>query len=127
MQKLFVLLLAAGSLAALGQTPQVVNMPREKADATFRDPRVLSFLKNVMDGFKESCTLSDPANTKATVTPPNLANGASPAANDFASTWYEVVVPCSGVTTVTINAEFTPLSGDRPLNLILSLKQMLKR
>lgn len=127
MPRLFVLLLVACSLAASGQTPQAASMPREKAEATFRDPRVLAFLKNVMDGFKVSCTLSDPATTKAIVTLPNIAPGASPATNDFASTWYEVVVPCSGITTLTINAEFTPLSGDRPLDLVLSLKQVLKR
>lgn len=129
MPKLFLCVLAAYSLTAFGQTPQAASMPREKAEATFKDPRVLAFLKNVMDGFNVSCAPSDPANTKAIVTlpKPGISSDALPDAAGFASTWYEVVVPCSGVTTVTINAEFTPLSGDKPLNLVLSLKQVLTR
>jgi hypothetical protein len=133
MPKFFVLLLAAYSLAAAGQTTQVAagsseaNMPREKAEATFKDPRLLAFLKNVMEGFKESCTPPDPANTKAKVTLPNIAKDAPLDAAGLASTWYEVAVPCSDVTTVIVHAEFTQLSGDKPLTLVLSLNQVFKR
>ena len=133
MGKLFVFLMAACCLAASGQTTQPVagpsqtTMPREKAEATFKDPRLLGFLKNVTDGFKVSCTLPDPAHTQAKVTLPNITNDAPPGARDFASTWYEVAVPCSGVTTVTLNAEFTRLTGDKPLNLVLSLRQVFQR
>lgn len=134
MPKLCVLLLAAYSLAATGQTTQGVagsseaSMPREKAEATFKDPRLVTFLKNVLDGFKVSCTLPDPASTKAKVTLPKpITKDAAPDAAGFASTWYEVTVPCSDVTTVTVKAEFVPLHGDKPLTFVLSLKQVLKR
>lgn len=134
MPKLLVFLLAACSLTAAGQTIQApaespaASMPREKAEATFKDPRFLVFLKNVQDGFKVSCTLPDPANTKAKVTLPKPVTKDAPLdAAGFASTWYEVSVPCSGETTVTVVAEFVPLNGDKPLNLVLSLRQVLKR
>lgn len=133
MPKLLVFLLAACSLAAPGQTtqdagPSTATMPREKAEATFKDPRFLTFLKNVQDGFKVSCTLPDPANTKAKVTLPKPVTKDAPLdAAGFASTWYEVAVPCSGETTVTVVAEFVPLNGDKPLNIVLSLRQVLKR
>jgi len=132
MPKFLVFLLAACSLAAAGQTIQVAgsseaNMPREKAGATFKDPRFVAFLKHVTEGFKESCIPPDPANTKAKVTLPKIAKDAPLDAAGLASTWYEVVVPCSDVTSVTVHAEFTPLSGDRPLNLVLSLNQVFKR
>ena len=62
MPKVFLLLLAAYSFVAAGQTIQAVagsssasSMPREKAEATFKDTRVLAFLKNVLKGFKVSC------------------------------------------------------------------------
>ena len=132
MPKLFVFLLAY-SLAAAGQATQAVaessaaTMPREKAEATLKDPRFLAFLKNVTRGFKVSCAPPDPADTKAKVTLPNITNDARPDARDFASTWYEVTFPCTGVTNVTVRAEFTPLTGDRPLTLVLSLSQVLKR
>lgn len=133
MPMLFMFLLAAYSLAA-GQTTHGVagtseaSMPREKAEATFKDPRFLTFLKNVQDGFKLSCALPDPANTKAKVTLPKPVTKDAPLdAAGFASTWYEVAVPCSGETTVTVNAEFVPLHGDKPLTLMLSLNQVLKR
>ena len=134
MLKLLAFLLAAYSLATAGQTTQslagssVSIMPREKAEATFKDPRFLTFLKNVQDGFKLSCTPPDPANTKAKVTLPKPVTKDAPLdAAGFASTWYEVAVPCSDVTTVIVHAEFTPLSGDRPLTLVLSMSQVLKR
>lgn len=134
MPKLLVFLLAAYSLATTGQTTQGVaasseaSMPREKAEAIFKDPRLLTFLKNVQDGFKVSCTPPDPANTKAKVTLPKpVTKDAPPDAAGFASTWYEVAVPCSDVTTVTVKAEFVPLHGDKPLTLVLSLSQVLKR
>jgi hypothetical protein len=133
MPKFFVLLLAACSLAAAGQTtqaaePSAAAMPREKAKATFEDPRFLRFLKNVQDGFKVRCTPPDPGNTNAKVTLPNPITKDAPLdAAGFASTWYEVTVPCSELTTVTVHAEFTPLSGDKPLTLVLSLSQALKR
>lgn len=132
MAKLFVFLMAACCLAASGQTTQAVavpsaaTMPRERAEATLKDPRFLAFLKNVTHGFKVSCTLPDPAHTAAKVTLPNLSNDAPPEVRGYASTWYEVAVPCSGVT-VTVNAEFTPLAGDTPLNLVLSLRQVFER
>ena len=125
MPKLLPFFLVACSLTALGQTPQAVTMPRERAEATFKDPRVLAFLKNVMDGFKVSCTLPDPANTQAKVTLPNIPKNAPPQVIEFSSTWYEVAVPCSATTTVTVTAEFTPLTG--PLNLVLSLRQVSQR
>lgn len=133
MAKLFVFLLAAHSLAASGQTPQAVagptaaSMPREKAEATLKDPRFLAFLRNVTDGFKVSCTPPDPANTKAKLTLPNITNDAPSEVREYASTWYEVEVPCSGATTVTVHAEFVPLHGDKPLDLVLSLRQVSKR
>ena len=133
MPKLFVLLLAAYSLVAAGQTTQdttasAASMPREKAKATFEDPRFLTFLKNVQDGFKVSCIPPDPAHTNAKVTLPKPVTKDAPLdAAGFASTWYEVAVPCSDVTTVTVVAEFVPLNGDKPLNLVLSLRQVLKR
>ena len=134
MAKLLAFLLATYSLAAACQTTQSVaessagTMPREKAEATFKDPRFLTFLKNVQDGFKVSCALPDPANTKAKVTLPKpVTKDAPPDAAGFASTWYEVAVPCSDVTTVTVHAEFVPLHGDKPLNLVLSLTQVSKR
>lgn len=133
MPKLFVFLLALYSLAAAGQTtqaagPSTASMPREKAKATFEDPRFLTFLKSVQDGFKVSCMPPDPANTKAKVTLPKPVTKDAPLdAAGFASTWYEVAVPCSEVTTVIVHAEFTPLSGDRPLTLVLSMSQVLKR
>lgn len=134
MPKLFPFLLAAYSLAAAGQTTQAAagssadSMPREKAEATFKDPRFLTFLKNVQDGFKVSCTTPDPGNTKAKVTLPKPVTKNAPLdAAGFASTWYEIAVPCSEVTTVTVNAEFVPLHGDKPLTLVLSLRQLLQR
>lgn len=134
MPKLFLFLLAASSLAAASQTTpgvegsSVASMPREKAEATFKDPRFVTFLKNVQDGFKVSCTAPDPANTKAKVTLPKPITKDAPLdAAGFASTWYEVAVPCSGETTVTVVAEFVPLHGDKPLTLVLSLSQVLKR
>lgn len=134
MPRLFVFLLVAYSLTSAGQTAQdaagssSATMPREKAEATFQDPRFLTFLKNVQDGFKVSCTPPDPANTKAKVTLPKPVTKDAPLdAAGFASTWYEVAVPCSGVTNVTVAAEFVPLHGDKPLNLVLSLRQVLKR
>lgn len=134
MPKLFVFLMAAYSLATTGQTTQAVagpseaSMPREKAEATFNDPRFVTFLKNVQDGFKVSCTPPDPANTKAKVTLPKpVTKDAPPDAAGLASTWYEVTVPCSDVTTVTVKAEFVPLHGDKPLTFVLSLNQLLKR
>lgn len=81
-----------------------------------------------MNGFEVSCTLPDPADTNAKVTlPPKISNDAPLDAAGFASTWYEVAIPCSEDTTATVNAEFTPLSGDKPLDLVLSLRQLLKR
>lgn len=134
MPKIIVFLLAAYSLAAAGQTTQAAaessaaSMPREKAEATFKDPRFLTFLKNVQDGFKVSCTPPDPANTKAKVTLPKPVTKDAPLdAAGFASTWYEVAVPCSGETIVTVDAEFVPLHGDKPLTLVLSLRQVLER
>ena len=81
----------------------------------------------MLERFKVSCKPPDPADTKAKVTLPNLTNDAPPEIKGYASTWYEVAVPCSGVTGVTINAEFTSLTGDKPLNLVLSLRQVLKQ
>lgn len=134
MPKLFLLLLAAYSLAAAGQTTQATaessadSMPREKAEATFKDSRFLTFLKNIQDGFKVSCTSPDPGDTKAKVILPKpITKDAPPDAAGFASTWYEVAVPCSEETTVTVTAEFVPLHGDKPLTLVLSLRQVLKR
>ena len=130
MPKVFVFLLAVYSMVAAGQknspvtVPSVDSMPRDRAEATFKDSRVQTFLKNVKDGFKVSCTLPDPANTKAKITLPNIPPDAPPGAADMASTWYEVAVPCTGDATVTVKAEFTGLTG--PLNLVLSLSQTLK-
>ena len=131
MPKIFVFLLAAYFVAASGQTgPSVPGwgiLPHDKAEATFQDPRVLAFLKNVRDGFKVSCTPPDPASTNAKVTLPKISDDAPAEVRGHASTWYKVTVPCSGTTTVTVDAEFTPLTGDKPLNLALSLRQVLKR
>lgn len=130
MPKLLVFLLAACTLIASGKATQAVagssedRMPRDRAEATFKDPRVQSFLKKVKDGFNASCALPDFANTKAKITLPNIPPDAPPGAADMASTWYEVAVPCTGDATVTVKAEFTGLTG--PLNLVLSLSQTLK-
>lgn len=132
MPKIFVFLLAAYSVAASGQTPgpSVPGwgiLPHDKAEATFKDPRVLTFFKNVRDGFKVSCTIPDPLSTNADVTLPKIPDDAPPEVREHASTWYKVTVPCSGATTVTVDAEFTRLTGDKPLHLELSLRQVSKR
>jgi len=129
-----VFLLAACCVTSAGQTrpavagPSEQKMPPEKAEATFKDKRVIAFLQNVNDGFKVSCTAPDPAQTTAKFTPPPpIPAGAPPDAVGFASTFYEVSVPCTGDTTVTVNAEFTVLTGDVPQTLRLSFSQVLKR
>jgi hypothetical protein len=132
MPRILVFLLVAYSVAAPGQTPgpSVPGwgiLPHDKAEATFKDPRVLAFLKNVRDGFKVSCTPPDPLSTNANVTLPKISDDAPPEVREHASTWYEVTIQCSGATTVTVDAEFTRFTGDKPLSLTLSLKQELKR
>jgi len=130
MPKFYLFLLAACSLTVAGQTAHSSAgpseaMPKERAAATLGDPRVVTFLKNVAGGFKVSCRLPDVGNTMTTVTRSPIPSVPTPGAFDFASTYYEVPVPCSGETSVTINAEFTGMAG--PLNITLSLHQYFRR
>jgi len=133
MLKSFFLLLIAGAWIATAQTKQAPSnasdstMPPARAAATFKDARVVSFLKNVQDGFKLSCTAPDAAGTRARITLPNIPKDAPPQAAGYASTYYEVTVPCSASAAVLVNAEFTPLTGDQPLKVILLFKQELQK
>lgn len=105
---------AACALDLAGQAQQATlgTMPRDKAEATFKDQRVVNFLKTLNDAFKETCAFPNPSRTKAQVTLPNIPKDAPPDATGYASTYYEVNVPCSAKTSVTVNAEFTPLTGE---------------
>lgn len=107
-------------LSLPGQT-----MPPGKATATFADGRVSKFIKNVQDAFNVTCMLTDPTKTSAKITLPNIPKDAPPEAAGYASTYYEIVIPCTGQSAITIKAEFTTLTGDKPLNLTLSFSEML--
>ena len=122
-----VVLLCATLTAAQQSGPQSTRlgpapMPTERAQATFSDTRVKTFMALVNS--KElggKCNLPDPGKTLAKLIPPNPPPGVS--SPDFSSSFYEIEFPCpgnNGLSAVRMLVEFIPIKGE-PLDLTLSL------
>lgn len=91
----------------------VGSMPQDCARATFRDSRVVTFLKVVKDDFGGTCAVPDPSKT--------LARARYVGSGDFSSAFFTVDIKCSGsVAAIHITTEFSPPRGT-PLNLTLAL------
>lgn len=106
-----------------GAPAKASKMPRERAQATFDDPRVKAFMKLVTSPeIGGTCSLPDSTKVEARVIAPGpFPPGVTP---DFASTRYGVTIPCpgkEGLASVSIEAEFVPLMSG-PLNLTMSLE-----
>jgi len=104
--------------AAKGTGQKEVQMPESRVQETLQDARVKAFLKMVEATYDGTCARPSGA-VKAKV----RANGSG----DFSSTFYEFQLSCTskkkdglGITTVDINAEFSP-PRPGPLNLVLSV------
>lgn len=118
--------LALTGVASVRQQPRTPakasTMPRERAQATFDDARVKTFMKLVASPeIGGSCSVPEASKVDARVIAPGaLPPGVAP---DFASTRYVITIPCKGnegLASVSIDAEFVPLMRT-PLNLTLSL------
>ncbi len=106
----------AQAVPVRGESAKRSPMPPERAQATFTDERVKTFLAVVAKEFGGTCTLPEYAKTEAKLT--QIGSG------DFSSSFYEIAIPCQGkegLAGVQITAEFSPPLGT-PLNLVLALR-----
>jgi hypothetical protein len=113
---------AAQRTVAEGAPVQASPMPPERAQATFADVRVKTFMNLVTsNGVAGKCSIPDPNKTQARLLPTTPQRPGVPP--DFSSSLYEIEIPCpgnNGLSAVRILAEFVPMRAD-PLNLTLSL------
>jgi hypothetical protein len=89
-------------------------MPADRAQATFEDKRVKTFMSAVAQNFGGKCNLPNYAKTEAKLTQRGFG--------DFSSSIYELTVPCpgnDGLAEVQITVEFSPPAGI--VDLVLSL------